>query len=189
MWIVWTVSFASIAVLFACILLIRQEIRTAHWPWRILAGSGIPLAIGGLGFILRFWEPQRGPYLANVLYPLGPYLNAWAVSFGFMWLSFGLAFLALTLMAPHDGRLWTILFTAWVLAWIPHGIIGIGFAWAGSNEPSVALYRDWGSTKHGLLRLVSGVLILFTHFTFAIGGFILTARDVWWRRSERVLSA
>ena len=178
MWIVWGVTAIAAAGLAGCGFLIRRELLSAPWAWQVLAGSGVPLALGGLGFIVRFWEPQPGPYLANALYPLGPYLNAWAVSFGFMWLSFGLAFFALTVLAPRGRRLWVVLFVAWLLAWIPHGIIGIGFVVAGSNEPSVALYRDWASTALGFLHLSSSALILLTHFALAIGGFTLTARDL-----------
>jgi len=49
-------------------------------------------------------------------YPMGPYLNTWAVSFGFMWLAFGLVFFALALQTPRTNRLWLALLAGWVLA-------------------------------------------------------------------------
>ena len=97
MWIVWLVAVFSVGLITTCVVTLRQDLGAAPRPWRLLASSGIPLAVGGLGFLVRFWEPLPGPYLANEVYPLGPYLNAWAVSFGFMWLAFGLAFFALAL--------------------------------------------------------------------------------------------
>jgi hypothetical protein len=72
-------------------------------------------ALDGLGFAVRVWEPTAGPYLANQLYPFGPHLNAWAVSFGFRWLAFGLAFFTLALRAPRTGLTWLALVVGWVL--------------------------------------------------------------------------
>ena len=105
-----------------------------------------------------------------------PYLNAWAVSFGFMWLAFGLAFFALAVRAPHTGCTWFTLLVAWFLAWLPHGIIGIGFLGAGSNEPSVQLYQQWASEWSGLVRLCASALILLTHFGLGLLGFALAGR-------------
>ena len=84
MWVVWTVAALSAGLIGACLLVLRREFYSAPRAWQILAASGVPLALGGLGFVVRFWEPLPGPYLANDRYPLGPYLNAWAVWFGFM---------------------------------------------------------------------------------------------------------
>lgn len=182
MWLVWAVSAFSAALLVGCVRLLRTELGVAPRGWQLLATSGLPLAMGGAGFIFRFWEPAPGPYLANSLYPLGPYLNAWAVSFGFMWMAFGLAFFALAVQAPRTGRLWLALLVGWFLAWLPHGIIGIGFAWAGSIQPSVQLYRDWASEWPGFLRLCASALILLSHFTLALLGFTLTGADLLRRR-------
>jgi len=133
--------------------------------------------------VVRFWEPLPGPYRANELYPLGPYLNAWAVSFGFMWLAFGLVFYSLALRPPYTARSWSLLLVAWGLAWLPHGIIGIGFAIAGANEASVRLYRDWASDWPGLLRLCASAVILLAHFGLAIAGFGAIGRKL--RRHAR----
>lgn len=172
--VVWTVWSLSVLVVAACVIFLWKDLRAAPRSWQLLAASGLPLSIGGLGFILRFWQPLPGPYLANKSYPLGPYLNAWAVSFGYMWLAFGLVFFALALQTPRTGRVWLALFTAWVVAWLPHGIIGIGFALAGSNEPSVEFYRNWASRWPGLIGLAGGTLILLAHFGLALWGFVRT---------------
>jgi hypothetical protein len=152
-----------------------------------LAGSGIALALGGLIFVIRFWEPTPGPYLANELYPVGPYLNAWAVSFGFAWLGFGLLFVALALTGARlaSRRIWLILLTSWLLCWLPHGIIGIGFAWAGQNAPSIQRYRTWAAHAPGLLVLCASAVVLLAHFAFSILGFIVTWRELWRRAGAR----
>jgi hypothetical protein len=184
MWLVWLVAGLSTALVASCVVLLRHELRTAPRSWQLLALSGIPLALGGLGFVVRFWQPTPGPYLANERYPLGPYLNAWAVSFGFMWLAFGLAFFALSVRGPHTGRTWFTLLVAWFLAWLPHGIIGIGFMAAGSNVPSVQLYQQSASKWPGLLRLCASVLTLLTHFGLGLLGFALAGRAL--LRARRV---
>jgi hypothetical protein len=188
MWVVFAVATLSAALISVCLLALRPDLRAAPRPWQILAASGVPLALGGIGFVVRFWEPLPGPYLANERYPLGPYLNAWAVSFGFMWLAFGLAFFALALLAPRSRRVWVALLVAWFLAWLPHGIIGIGFAAAGSNQATVQLYRDWASQWLGLVRLLASALILVAHFGLAVVGFVLTGRALWRSRQEGVAS-
>jgi hypothetical protein len=178
MWLVWVVCAGSAGLVAACVIAVRKDLRAAPRSWQLLACSGIPLALGGLGFVVRFWEPAPGPYRANELYPLGPYLNAWAVSFGFMWLAFGLVFYALALQAPRTWRTWVLLLVAWILAWLPHGIIGVGFATAGSNQPSVDLYRGMASRWLGLLRLSAGSLVLLAHFGLSLVGFALTGREL-----------
>ena len=188
MWVVWTVSAFSVGLVVACILMLRDDWGSAPRGWKLLACSGVPLAMGGLGFILRFWEPLPGPFRANELYPLGPYLNAWAVSFGFMWLAFGLAFYAFALRAPHTSRTWFTLLVVWVLAWIPHGIIGIGFAVAGDNVESVQLYQDWASEWPGLIALGVSALILIGHFTLSLLGFATTGRALLSQGKPRVSS-
>ena len=179
MGIVWSVAALSVGLVGACVLMARADWRAAPRGWRVLAGSGIPLALGGLGFVVRFWQPLPGPYRANEVYPLGPYVNAWAVSFGFMWLAFGLVFYALALRPRHTARSWWLLLVAWALAWLPHGIIGIGFAVAGANDPSIRLYRSWASEWPGLLRLCASAVILLAHFGLAIAGFGVTGRALW----------
>lgn len=182
MLVVWLVTALSAALMLACVAGLLPELRAAPRAWRLLAGSGIPLALGGVGFILRFWEPLPGPYLANSAYPLGSYLNAWAVSFGFMWLSFGLIFYALALRAPRTILTWWVLAVGWFLAWLPHGIIGIGFAAAGSNAPSMRLYRGWAAEWPGVVQLSASALILVAHFGLATLGFIGTGRALWRQR-------
>lgn len=178
MTVVWIVTSISFLLFALSVRSMWNDLRAAPRSWQLLATSAIPLALGGLGFIVRFWQPLAGPYKANESYPLGPYLNAWAVSFGFMWLAFGLVFFVLALRMPRTGRLWFALLMAWFLAWLPHGIIGIGFAWAGSNQPSIELYRNWASRLPGLISLTVSSLILLTHFGLAIWGFVRTGLEL-----------
>jgi hypothetical protein len=178
MWFVWGVAVLSAALVASCMFLLRHDLRSAPRSWQLLACSGIPLVLGGLGFVVRFWKPTAGPYRANEVYPLGPYLNAWAVSFGFMWVAFGLIFFVAAARGPHSGRTWLTLLVAWFLAWLPHGIIGIGFAAAGSNEPSIRLYQQWAANWPGLLRLCTGALILVGHLGLSLLGFGLTGRGL-----------
>jgi len=175
MWAVWLVTGLAAALVAVPTLLLWPDLRRAPRGWQLLAASGLPLALGGLGFVARFWEPTPGPYLANELYPFGAYVNAWAVSFGFMWLAFGLVFFACALRAPRTGRTWLALLVAWILAWVPHGVIGIGFAAAGANQPSIDVYRAWGSRWIGFLTLASGGIVLLLHLGLAVIGFVSTA--------------
>ena len=179
MWLVWIVAALSTALVGSCIFLLRDDLGSAPHGWQLLACSGIPLTLGGLGFVMRFWKPTTGPYLANEFYALGPYLNAWAVSFGFMWVAFGLIFFMVAARGPHCGRIWLTLLVAWFLVWLPHGIIGVGFAVAGSNEPSVRLYQQWAAKWPGLLRLGVSALILAAHFALSLFGFALTGMGLW----------
>jgi hypothetical protein len=179
MWIVWLVAMFSTILIAVSVVLLRPDLRAAPLAWRLLGASGIPLVLGGLGFIVRFWKPLPGPYLANAVYPLGPYVNAWAVSFGFMWVAFGLVFTALALRAPRTWLTWGCLAVAWLLAWMPHGIIGIGFALAGSNAPSVRLYRNWASEWPGFVVLCYGALVLLAHFGLSAAGFIGAGWRLW----------
>lgn len=183
MWAVWLVTGLAVVLFTIPTFLLWEDLRRAPRGWQLLAASGLPLALGGLGFIVRFWEPTPGPYLANQLYPYGTHLNAWAVSFGFMWLAFGLLFFAFTLRAPRSGSLWLALLVAWVLAWTPHAVIGIGFAAAGSNQPSIDIYRAWGSRWDGFLTLASGGIVLLLHFGLSLLGFVGTGLAL--RRDSR----
>ncbi len=178
MWIVWLVSGAAVAGFVAALAAFRPAFRRAARGWQLLAASGIFLALCGLGFVARFWEPTPGPYLANQLYPFGPYVNTWAVSFGFAWMAFGLLFAGLALIGSREGsrRIWVMLLMSWLLCWLPHAIIGIGFAWAGHNAPSVRLYRDWAAEPAGLLVLCISALVLLAHLACSIAGFVLTGR-------------
>jgi len=175
MWTIWTLSALAVS---AAIVILWPQLRAAPRSWQVLAASGLPLLLAGLGFVLRFWQPLAGPYIANKSYPLGPYLNTWAVSFGFMWLAFGLIFFSLALQTPRTTRLWLTLLIAWGLSWLPHGIIGVGFAVAGSNEPSVEVYRSWASRWPGLMVLATSALTMLAHFALAIIGFVLTAIEL-----------
>ncbi len=184
MWTVWTVVGISALIFAAALLSLWRFWRAASRPWQLLACSGIPLALGGVGFAVRFWKPTPGPYLANVRYPFGSHLNAWAVSFGFMWLAFGLLFFLVACAAPRTARTWFGLLAAWCLAWLPHGVIGVAAAVAGGNAPSFERYRQWGSGSAGALILLSGVIILVLHFGLSLLGFVLTARELRQNRSE-----
>ena len=188
MWTVWLVIGLALAIFAATTVMLWPDLRAAPRGWQLLGASGLPLALGGLGFAIRFWDPTPGPYLANELYPFGTLLNAWAVSFGFMWLAFGLAFFAFAVRGRHSGRTWLALLVAWVLAWLPHGVIGIAFAVAGSNQPSIELYREWGSEGGGFLTLVASSVILLAHFVLSVLGFALSGFDLR-RRTGTVDSA
>ncbi len=185
MLLVWSVTALSAAVAAACFAALRGPWRNAQRGWQLLAGSGVALSLGGLGFIVRFWEPLPGPYTANAVYPLGPYVNAWAVSFGFLWLAFGVAFAALALKPQPSVKTWLTLLAIWILAWLPHGIIAIGFAVAGQTEAGVALYRDWASAWPAVLTLWAGGLTLAAHVGLSAFGFLLAGRDLL-RRSRSV---
>ena len=65
---------------------------------------------------------------------------------------------------------------------LPHGVIGIAFAVAGSNEPSVEYYREWGSEWAGSLTLIRSSLILLAHFALSVLGFAVSGVDLWRRR-------
>ena len=188
MFAVWLVTGTAVALFLGVLIALRTEFRAATPGWKLLAVSGTAIALGGVGFAVRFWEPSAGPYVANGNYPLGPYLNTWVVSFGFSWLAFGLLFVGLALHgARHPSRLlWVTLLAAWFLCWLPHGIIGIGFAWAGHNGPSTKFYHDWArSGWAGMLTLSTSSLVLLIHFTSAITGFTVTGRQVWHVRGRR----
>jgi hypothetical protein len=146
--------------------------------------SSLPLSLTGINFILRFWAPTAGPYRANELYPHGNHWQAWAVSFGFAWLAFGLLFAGLALLGARDSTrlVWGILLASWVLCWLPHGLIGVAFAWAGGNAPSVEAYRKWAVAPPGFLLLLFNALCLLAHFGLSFVGFFLTGMELRRRR-------
>ena len=155
MWAVWITTSAAVLIALAVSLCLRPAFRAAPIGWRLLSVSGIPLSLAGLIFIIRFWQPTAGPYRANDLYPYGNHLHAWAVSFGFTWLAFG-----------------------WFICWLPHGVIGVAFAWVGQNTPNVEVYRRWASEPHGFFVLLSGAVILLAHFGLSILGFVMTGVEI-----------
>jgi hypothetical protein len=185
MWAVWIVVSTSILIMLAVLSSLLPAFRAAPRSWRLLGASGIPLSLGGINFIIRFWEPTSGPYRANELYPYGDHLHAWAVSFGFTWLAFGLLFAGLALLGSrHASRVvWATLLASWFICWLPHGVIGLAFAWAGGNAPSVETYRKWASEPQGFILLLSNALILLAHFGLSISGFVMTGIEF---RRERV---
>ena len=176
----------ALLVFLASLFWLRSAYQASTVGWRLLAWSGITLSLGGLGFIVRFWKPTDGPYLANEIYPYGSHLNAWAVSFGFAWMAFGLLFFGLATLGARDARLtaWITLFATWALCWLPHGVIGVAFAWAGRNEQSIRVYRDWGSDLPGFLVLLQGAVIIVAHFSLSLLGFLLTGRELLRQRSK-----
>jgi len=178
----------TVIYLTALASLLRKS-RELPLAWRLLAYSGIPLSLGGIGFIARFWRPTAGPYLANTVYPFGAHLNAWAVSFGFMWVTFGLLFtfacLQVAQAATRQG--WFMLLGCWALAWLPHGVIGVAFAIAGSNRESIDIYRLWGSDPAGFVTLANGAFVMLSHFVLSIVGFVATGCQM--IRSQVVSSA
>src|SRR5207245_2032880 len=102
--------------------------------------------------------------------------HAWAVSFGFTWMAFGLLFAGLALLGPRSASriVWMTLLASWFICWLPHGVIGVAFVWAGQNAPSVHAYRQWASNAQGLALLVSNALILVAHFGLSTSGFVMT---------------
>jgi hypothetical protein len=180
MWAVWITTSAVVLIALAVSLCLRPAFRAAPTGWRLLSVSGIPLSLAGLIFIIRFWQPTAGPYRANDLYPYGNHLHAWAVSFGFTWLAFGLLFAGLALLGSRrTGRVvWATLLASWFICWLPHGVIGVAFAWAGQNEPNVEVYRRWASEPKGSFVLLSGGVILLAHFGLSILGFMMTGVEI-----------
>lgn len=168
------------AIYFAALAVLVRQFGATPLSWRILAWSGVPLALGGLGFAARFWNPSPGPYVANRVYPFGGHLQAWAVSFGFTWMAFGLLFTGAVLYASRHASWtsWTLLFSSWLLCCWPHGIIAIAFAWNGANRESLDFYGRWASNPIGLTVLVTSSIITIWYFTFSVVGFIATARQL-----------
>ena len=185
MWIVWITVSISILIALGVLTGFLPAFRTAPLGWRLLSASGIPLSIVGVNFIIRFWQPTAGPYLANELYPFGNHLHTWAVSFGFAWLSFGLLFSVFALSGSSDkGRIvWFAMLASWFICWLPHGIIGLAFAWAGGNAPSLETYSKWSSEPQGFVLLLFNALTLLAHFGLSILGFVMTGIEL--RRSGR----
>jgi len=185
MWTLWITLIIAVLIGLAVSLCLRPAFRAAPIGWRLLSASGIPLSLAGLIFIIRFWQPTAGPYRANELYPYGNHLHAWAVSFGFTWLAFGLLFAGLALLGSRNANriVWATLLASWFVCWLPHGIIGLAFASAGHNAPSVEAYRKWASEPQGFFVLLSGTLILLAHFALAILGFVMSDIEI---RRERV---
>lgn len=174
--IVWITAGLSVLPAVAVLICFLPAFRTATLGWRLLGASGVSLSILGVNFIIRFWTPTVGPYRANELYPFGGHLHAWAVSFGFTWIAFGLLFavFALSVSRTANHTVWIAMFVAWLLCWIPHGIIGVAFASAGKNAPSVATYRQWSANPRGFALLLFNMLALAAHFGCAVAGFWLT---------------
>ena len=181
MWIVWLVATFSTILIAVSVVLLRPDLRAAPLAWRLLGASGIPLVLGGLGFIVRFGKPLPGPYLANAVYPLGPYVNAWAVSFGFMWLAFGLA------LSPPWRRgcrgtwlTWWCLAVAWVLAGTAprnHWYRLRPGRLERTERP--APHRNWASEWPGFVVLCYGALVLLAHFGLSAAGFIGAGWRLW----------
>ncbi|MFN8670267.1 MAG: hypothetical protein U0164_24020 [Gemmatimonadaceae bacterium] len=176
----------ALAVVAILLLALRRHHTERTLGWRLLAHAGLPLALVGAVFVVRYWTPTRGPYLANVRYPFGDFLAAWAVSFGFAWIALGLLFPALAVLAPiasadrRGARIaWLSLMASWVLCWAPHGIIGLAVALGGMDERSVTRYSTWASRPSGAITLAADSALLLLHFVLAVSGFVLAGRDVW----------
>ena len=185
MWVVVIVATVATSVYLVVLQRVTRELKRSSLPWRLLAWSGIPLALSGLAFAVRFWRPSSGPFVANRLYPFGGHLQAWAVSFGFTWMAFGLLFTgAVAYVARrHDWTTWTLLVTSWGLCWLPHVVIGIGFAFHGAHRQSVRTYAEWGRDPAGAIVLASASFVLLWHFVFSVLGFAGTALEI--RRLQR----
>ena len=185
MWIVWTTVTAATLVALAVWTSLLPAFRRAPLSWRVVSASGVPLGILGVNFVIRFWNPTAGPYRANQRYPFGDHLHAWAVSFGFTWLAFGLLLSVLALSPARDARrvVWAALLATWLICWLPHGVIGLAFAWAGGNAPSVEVYSKWSSEPQGFILLLFNACALLAHFGLSIVGFAMTGIEI---RRERI---
>jgi hypothetical protein len=177
---------AALALVAGVVLALRRRYVGSAAGWRLLAHAGWPLILAGAIFVLRFWTPTPGPYLANTRYPFGDHLAAWAVAFGFTWIAFGLLFAALAVLAPRaaldvrGARLaWLALLVTWILCWLPHGIIGAAVAAGGLEPASVARYVGWASRPRGALILAADGGLLMLHAGLSTAGFILAGRDAW----------
>lgn len=185
-------TLGAVAALVAgMVLALRRDYVRCAAGWRLLAHAGWPLIVAGVIFVLRFWTPTPGPYRANARYPFGDHLAAWAVSFGFTWIAFGLLFAALAVLAPRaaaDARgarlAWLALAATWVLCWLPHGIIGVAVAAGGLDPVSVDRYVEWAARPLGALTLAADGGLLLLHAGLSVAGFILAGREVW-RSSPR----
>jgi hypothetical protein len=180
MWTLWITVSTAVLIVLAVSLCLGPAFRTAPIGWRLLSASGIPLSLAGLIFIIRFWQPIGGPYRANELYPYGNHLHAWAVSFGFTWLAFGLLFAGLALLGSRNSSrvVWATLLASWLVCWLPHGVIVLAFASAGHNAPSLEAYRKWASEPQGFILLLSDAVILLAHFALAMLGFVMSGLEI-----------
>jgi hypothetical protein len=182
---------AALALVAAVVFALRRTYVQRSLGWRLLAHAGWPLILAGTLFVARFWTPTPGPYLANTRYPFGDHLAAWAVSFGFTWIAFGLLFAALAVLAPapagravgadvRPGRLaWLALVAAWALCWLPHGIIGVAVAVGGLEAESVTRYATWAGRPLGTLTLAADSVLLALHVGCSLAGFVVAGREVW----------
>ena len=181
----------ALSIVWAVILRLRRSYAACPLGWRVLSHAGWPLILAGAIFVLRFWTPTPGPYVANVRYPFGTHLAAWAVSFGFTWIAFGLLFAALAVLARDAQRAlaWWALLASWVLCWLPHGYIGLATAIGGMTPGSVTTYRLWGSSPLGIVTLMADAALLLAHFLLSAIGFSLTASALWRRSGLRMVHA
>ncbi len=181
MWLVAVVLSCALAIVWAVVLRLRRTYAACPLGWRLLAHAGWPLVLAGAIFVARFWTPTPGPYIANVRYPFGTHLAAWAVSFGFTWIAFGLLFAAFAVLARDAQRpvAWWTLLAASVLCWLPHGYIGVATVFGGMAPTSVTSYQRWGSSTGGALLLAADAGLLVAHFAFCAVGFALTGRALW----------
>jgi len=181
-WLVVLTLAGALGLSAGAMLALRIAYRTVPLGWRLLAHAGWPLSLAGAIFVWRFWVPTDGPYRANVRYPFGTHLNAWAVSFGFIWIAFGLLFTALAVLAPRATGArpaWLALFAAWVVCWLPHGVIAAGFAFGGIDPSSVTDYQAFGANPVGAAILIVDALLLLLHAIFSVSGFVIAGRPVW----------
>ncbi len=97
--------------------------------WQLLPFAGILYALVGLPFLLS-GEPTAGPYREGERYPFGTELQAWQVTVGVDWLTFGLLFAAAAVAARQLPHRWlrAAILVSGALIWLPHLVIGLAFA-------------------------------------------------------------
>jgi len=185
-WLVAVVLAGALALVWAVVLRLRRTYVGCPLGWRLLAHAGWPLVLAGAIFVARFWTPTPGPYIANVRYPFGTHLAAWAVSFGFTWIAFGLLFAAFAVLVREAQRplAWWALLAAWALCWLPHGYLGVATALGGLASTSVTSYQRWWASPGGALLLAADAGLLVAHFVLSAVGFALTGRALWHRSAR-----
>lgn len=164
----------------------RECPRVTYYAGPQTSPADVERFLGGeLRLVPSLWPLRDAVAASTELYPYGSHLQTWVVSFGFAWVAFGMLFAVLALVGARESSriIWIALLAGWFICWLPPGIIGVGFAWAGQNAPSVRAYQDWASRPAGFALLLFNALILLAHFGLSLTGFVLTGMGL--RRVRR----